>query len=212
MRHDEENEVESLKSELVSAIHFLYLQGWAPATSSNYSFRDPMKNQYWISRSGVNKEAFFAEQLMAIDAKGEPVYEKSQRSSAETLLHTMLYENPGTNAVLHTHSVNNTVLSLLHEQEGSVSFTGFELQKGIQNVTDHNAILKVPVFRNSQDIAFLSDEVRNYYHKNPGMTAFLLAGHGLYTWGPNIAVARRHVEVFEFLFECKLKLKQYGNP
>jgi len=30
---------------------------------------------------------------------------------------------------------------------------------------------------------------------------FLMAGHGLYTWGENIAAARRQIEVLEFLFE-----------
>jgi methylthioribulose-1-phosphate dehydratase len=28
-----------------------------------------------------------------------------------------------------------------------------------------------------------------------------MAGHGLYTWGPSLADARRQIEVFEFLFE-----------
>jgi methylthioribulose-1-phosphate dehydratase len=31
--------------------------------------------------------------------------------------------------------------------------------------------------------------------------AFLLQGHGLYTWGRTIGVAARHVEILEFLLE-----------
>jgi methylthioribulose-1-phosphate dehydratase len=30
----------------------------------------------------------------------------------------------------------------------------------------------------------------------------LLSRHGLYTWGRDLAEARRHIEIFEFLFEC----------
>ena len=30
---------------------------------------------------------------------------------------------------------------------------------------------------------------------------FLLRGHGLYTWGDDLAQARRHVEILEFLLE-----------
>ncbi|MEC8305131.1 MAG: class II aldolase/adducin family protein [Planctomycetota bacterium] len=35
--------------------------------------------------------------------------------------------------------------------------------------------------------------------------------HGLYTWGKDIDEARRHIEVYEFLFEClarKMMLKR----
>ncbi|MEL7265147.1 MAG: class II aldolase/adducin family protein, partial [Planctomycetota bacterium] len=31
---------------------------------------------------------------------------------------------------------------------------------------------------------------------------FLIRGHGLYTWGRDLFAARRHVEIFEFLFDC----------
>jgi methylthioribulose-1-phosphate dehydratase len=31
---------------------------------------------------------------------------------------------------------------------------------------------------------------------------FLIARHGLYTWGRDLAEARRHIEIYEFLFEC----------
>jgi methylthioribulose-1-phosphate dehydratase len=33
------------------------------------------------------------------------------------------------------------------------------------------------------------------------MHGFLLAKHGLYTWGRDLAEARRHIEIHEFLFE-----------
>ena len=36
----------------------------------------------------------------------------------------------------------------------------------------------------------------------PPCHGFLLSGHGLYTWGRDLAEARRHIEIFEFLFEC----------
>ena len=34
---------------------------------------------------------------------------------------------------------------------------------------------------------------------------FLLSGHGLYTWGKDLAEARRHIEIFEFLFEVSAR-------
>jgi methylthioribulose-1-phosphate dehydratase len=29
----------------------------------------------------------------------------------------------------------------------------------------------------------------------------LIAGHGLYAWGASLAIARRHLEILEFLLE-----------
>ena len=46
---------------------------------------------------------------------------------------------------------------------------------------------------------------KNYWEKNFNIYGFLLAGHGLYTWGKTIAEAKRHIEVLEFLFEVVYK-------
>jgi methylthioribulose-1-phosphate dehydratase len=37
--------------------------------------------------------------------------------------------------------------------------------------------------------------------QHPEVHGFLLRGHGLYTWGRDLALARRHLEVLEFLLE-----------
>jgi methylthioribulose-1-phosphate dehydratase len=42
---------------------------------------------------------------------------------------------------------------------------------------------------------------------HPDCVGYLIRGHGLYTWGPRMADALRHVEAFEFLFECELKTR-----
>jgi methylthioribulose-1-phosphate dehydratase len=40
-----------------------------------------------------------------------------------------------------------------------------------------------------------------------GIHGYLIAGHGFYTWGDTMEDAMRHVEAFEFLFECEVKLR-----
>jgi methylthioribulose-1-phosphate dehydratase len=58
------------------------------------------------------------------------------------------------------------------------------------------------VFPNSQDIATLSIEIKDYLTQNPQTYGFLLAGHGLYAWGNSLPEAKRHTEALEFLFRC----------
>jgi methylthioribulose-1-phosphate dehydratase len=59
----------------------------------------------------------------------------------------------------------------------------------------------VPIFGNAQDIPVLAVEVEAMLDRSPAVHGFLLRGHGLYTWGEDLAQARRHVEIFEFLLE-----------
>jgi len=202
----------SLKQDLLAVIHWFHAKGWAPATSTNYSFRNPKpgNNTYTISRSGVDKGLFQIADFMEVDASGKALEDfKSIKPSAETLLHTMLYaEKPAVQAILHTHSVVNTACSWIHRTNKSLTLEGFELLKGIAGITTHEASIQLPIFENSQDMQALSAEIREGMAKCPGVPGFLLAGHGLYAWGSSLAEAKRHIEVFEFLMECLLLIEK----
>lgn len=199
--------------ELIQAIHFFHSRGWAPATSSNYSIRHPQQeHRLLISQSGVDKQYFDTRHLMTIDLDGRPTDDNPHlRPSAETGLHTLIYHlYPAMSCVLHTHTVANTVLSLRHSKE--LVFEGFEMLKGLDGVNTHEHTERIPIFDNSQDIAELARLIEIHLRQFPDTHAFLLRGHGMYTWGRTVADAKRQVEVLEFLFECQLKIDQYGNP
>jgi methylthioribulose-1-phosphate dehydratase len=46
--------------------------------------------------------------------------------------------------------------------------------------------------------------------KGTPVHAFLVRGHGLYTWGRDLDEARRHVEILEFLFEVLVTHARYA--
>ena len=86
--------------------------------------------------------------------------------------------------------------------------------KGLEGITTHDTTINVPVFQNSQDMVELSDRIREVLISSDGGPSevlshhgFLLSGHGLYTWGRTLAEARRHIEIFEFLFEVTSQQK-----
>jgi methylthioribulose-1-phosphate dehydratase len=113
--------------------------------------------------------------------------------------------------VLHTHTVLNTVVSQVFQEQGCLELRDYEILKGFSGIKTHEVSIKIPIFANTQDINALSIELVDFVRKNdPELRAFLIAGHGMYTWGATVADAKRHVEVVEFLLECeylKLKLK-----
>lgn len=201
---------ETLTREIIEAGRFLYGRGWSPATSSNYSAR-LSADQALLTVSGKHKGQLGEDDVLATDLDGIS-QEPCKKPSAETLLHTQLYRwQPGIGAVLHTHSVNATVLSRLTLAD-SLVFADYELQKAFSGVSTHESQVLVPIFDNDQDIARLAAKVQPWLDVHPDCVGYLIRGHGLYTWGPRMSDALRQVEAFEFLFECELKVRALHKP
>ncbi|NWB46093.1 methylthioribulose 1-phosphate dehydratase [Pseudomonas gingeri] len=196
---------EQLSLEIIEAGRFLYGRGWSPATSSNYSTR-LSASQALLTVSGKHKGQLRPNDVLATDLMGNSL-EPGKKPSAETLLHTQLYSwRAGIGAVLHTHSVNATVLSRMTPGE-FIDFEDYELQKAFSGVTTHESRVRVPIFDNDQDIARLAAKVQPWLDGHPECVGYLIRGHGLYTWGARMSDALRQIEAFEFLFECELKVR-----
>ena len=200
---------EHLSLEIIEAGRFLYARGWSPATSSNYSTR-LSASQALLTVSGKHKGQLGPDDVLATDLAGNSL-EPGKKPSAETLLHTQLYSwRPEIGAVLHTHSVNATVLSRLTPSD-SIEFEDYELQKAFSGVSTHESRVLVPIFDNDQDIARLAAKVQPWLEAHPDCVGYLIRGHGLYTWGARMSDALRQIEAFEFLFECELKARAILN-
>ncbi|MBU0657025.1 MAG: methylthioribulose 1-phosphate dehydratase [Gammaproteobacteria bacterium] len=187
-----------LRTELIAAGQFFHSRGWVPATSSNFSAR-LSEAEILITSSGQHKGRLDDNGFLRADLQGVSL-EEGKRPSAETGLHTLMYRrDPAVGCVLHTHSVNATVLSMRLDE---VVFDGYEVQKAFPGVGTHASRLLIPVFPNSQDIPALAEVVGAYLDENPQTVGYLIRGHGLYTWGATVADTQRHIEALEFLFEC----------
>lgn len=197
---------ELLTRQIIEAGRFLYGRGWSPATSSNYSARLDAERAL-LTVSGKHKGQLTEQDVLATDLAGNSL-EPGKKPSAETLLHTQLYAwRAEIGAVLHTHSVNATVLSRLTPGD-RLLLEDYELQKAFAGVTTHEGQIVVPIFDNDQDIARLAGKVQQWLDTHPDCVGYLIRGHGLYTWGPQMSDALRQIEAFEFLFECELKTRQ----
>lgn len=196
---------EQLCEQIIQAGRFLYARGWSPATSSNYSARLCCE-RVLLTVSGKHKGQLIEADILATDLQAQSL-EPSKKPSAEALLHTQLYNwKPTIQAVLHTHSVNATVLSRI-EPAGQIEFCDYELQKAFSGINSHEQPLLVPIFANDQDIPRLAKHVQQWLDSHPDCQGYLIRGHGLYTWGASMQDALRQIEAFEFLLECELKVR-----
>lgn len=176
-------------------------RGLAPATAGNYSVR-LADGSLAVTVSGAHKGRLTAAGVMRVTADGAPL--DAKKPSAETLLHCLIYAiDAGAGAVLHTHSVAGTVLSRALGDWAEIALEGYELLKVYPGIGTHEAIVRLPLVNNSQDMAALAAELRPLLLAQERLLpAFYIRGHGLYAWGKDMAAAEAVAEGTEFLLAC----------
>jgi methylthioribulose-1-phosphate dehydratase len=180
----------------MAAIHG---RGWCDGTGGNFSCvlqRHPLR--LLMAPSGVDKGAVPPEQLIEVDGSGA-VVRGSGRASAETALHLAIVVHCGAGAVLHTHSQAGTLLSQWALPPGHLELSDLEMLKGLAGISTHACSVRLPVLANDQNLERLSTLAAPLLPAAP--QGLLIAGHGLYAWGDDLASARRHLEILEFLLE-----------
>ncbi|MFZ2727316.1 MAG: methylthioribulose 1-phosphate dehydratase [Methylococcaceae bacterium] len=192
--------------QLINAGRFIDNKNWVPATSGNFSVRLP-DNTVAITVSGKHKGQLQIDDIMRVDLNGDSL--DGKRPSAETLLHTTLYQRfPEINSVLHPHPLNTTLISRLFKDE--IVLENYELLKAFAGITTHESRINVPIFANDQNIERLAQVVNTYLdtlNNDKNCYGYIIASHGLYTWGVSVSEALRYLEAFDFLFASELYLK-----
>lgn len=203
-------DIASAAGDIIAAGTELSRRGQVPATSGNFSRRVDARH-IAITASGADKGALSEDDVLLFDLDAGAVV-GGGTASAETPLHASLYRlNPDIGAVLHTHSRNATLVSLMAVGEDRVELTNYELLKAFRGFTTHTETARVPIFANDQDMARLSALVEARLRDTPDVIGYMLAGHGLYTWGVDMKEARRHIEALEFILDCEFERMRLGR-
>lgn len=187
--------------QLMQAGAALARRGWLQGTCGNLSATlaaDPVR--LIITSSGQDKGSLGPASFVEVDELGR-VLQGVGRPSAETALHAVIVRMRGAGSVQHVHSIWATVLSDLYAGDKGITLAGYEMLKGLSGVSTHEHTEWLPILENSQNYAELSAELEALLRERPEVHGVLLRGHGLYTWGADIAEAQRHVEIIEFLLE-----------
>lgn len=198
----EKTTLASPSEELAEAGQEFCRRGWVLGTSGNFSAllaRKPLR--VCVTASGLEKGKLDETNFLELDDDAE-ILQGFGKPSAETLIHLTIYRFlPRARSILHTHSVWGTILSDHFFEQGAIEIEGYEMLKGLAGVTTHEHRERVPIVENSQDYVALAHVIENVIRDNPEIHGVYLRRHGLYTWGETVAEAKRHVEIFEFLFE-----------
>lgn len=188
---------------IVEAGRRMHSFGWVPATAGNISVRLP-DDRVVITRSGRHKGLMGNGDTMVVDLRGIAA-EPGARPSYETGLHCGIFRRfPDARAVLHGHSPANTVLSRLAGD--AIRLSGYELLKAFPGGPTHDVAVDLPVVDNDQDIARLQDAVEGRWATaRPPLPGYLIRGHGVYVWAPDMPTALLRLEALEFMLACELE-------
>ncbi|MDQ7055773.1 MAG: methylthioribulose 1-phosphate dehydratase [Persephonella sp.] len=177
----------------------LYNRGWFPATSGNLSYKlhhDPL--YFAITSSGKDKGTVTHEDVIFVDKDAKPIEKTRLKPSAETKIHSQIYQKTDAGCIIHIHTVNNNFVSSVFSEEGSVPLKDMEMIKAL-DIWEENAYIKVPIVENFFDLDKLAEEAGKAI--NISVPGLLIKNHGIYVWGRNEFEAKRHIEAFEFMFE-----------
>src|SRR5688572_28627858 len=203
-----------IAAKLAATAKSLHASGWLSGTSGNLSAVVQTKPLLLaMSPSGVDKGELTAEQVLLVD-EGARVINGGRKPSDEALLHLEIVKQRQAGAVLHTHSIWNTILSDMFADEHGVAIEGYEMLKGLEGVRTHEHREWLPIIGNSQDMRELAGTIQAVLTEHPNAHGLLLNKHGLYSWGKDLREAKRHIEILEFLLEARgrtLQLRSRGN-
>jgi ribulose-5-phosphate 4-epimerase/fuculose-1-phosphate aldolase len=87
--------------------------------------------------------------------------------------------------------------------------THLEMIKGIRNHGYHSTLV-VPIIENTAHEADLADSLEEAVNKYPDTFAVLVRRHGVYIWGRDWVECKTHSEVYHYLFDAAVKMKQLG--
>ena len=178
--------------------------GWMRATSGNLSeVVAPEPLRVAVTASGFDKGELTPESVVVVDGDGRPVPVEglaSLKPSDEAELHARIAAATGAGAVVHVHALAAVVAG--RRWPGAVRLRGVEMLKALGRQAEDDEVV-VPVIPNSQDMRELADRFDEAH--DPRTPGVVVADHGLYVWGRDLAQARHRTEALEWLLSFHLQ-------
>ena len=213
-------EAEIAKSLMSQLSEKFYSLGWKPGTGGGISVRigsgtaqDP--HRVFSTPSGIQKEDMIGDDVFELDMNGQVVSlpkTPGLKLSSMTPLWFIVYKlRPSANCVIHTHSINSQLASMLDSSEtaSELRITHLEMIKGVGNHA-YDSLLKIPIIANQPSEDLLGPDLEKVMIAYPKCNAVLVRRHGIYVWGDSWEQAKTQLESFDHLFEMAVKMKSLG--
>lgn len=189
---------------LCELLRLFYDKGWVSGTGGGICALEA-PGRLLLAPTGVHKERVRPEDLFVVDvgtgAVIEPAADPSLRPSECNDIFRAIIRERGAGSVVHSHALS-AVLAC-DDATDAIAIERLEMLKGIPGLANTDRHL-VPVVDNTPrepqltgDIERVLDDTRFAQSHAIGVR-----DHGAYLWGADAWEAKKHTEVYHFLFEA----------
>ncbi len=198
-----ERETRALLTEL---LRVFYAKGWVSGTGGGIC--GPADGGgLLLAPTGVHKERVGVDDFFVVDpADGHVVRtpgDATLRPSECNTIFCLAARTRAARSVVHSHALSAVLAGDLAGDADHVAIRDLEMLKGIRGVANRDVHL-LPVIRNTPRESELVEQIGAVFADPRFQNAFaiVVADHGAYIWGDDVMEAKRHAEVYHFLFEA----------
>jgi methylthioribulose-1-phosphate dehydratase len=193
---------------LVELLGVFYAKGWVSGTGGGIC--GPADGGgLLLAPTGVHKERVRADEFFTVDPADGSVQrtpsDPTLRPSECNQIFCLTARERAARSVVHSHGLAAVLAGDLAvgTDADHVAIRDLEMLKGIRGVANRDVHL-VPVIRNTPREGELVDQLTTVLAdpRFEGTFAVVVADHGAYIWGDDVWEAKRHTEVYHFLFEA----------
>lgn len=207
--------VDEAKTLICELCRLFYDQGWVSGTGGGISMK--AGDQIVMAPSGVQKERMQPDDMFVLDSKGDVVHtpvakpppNRPPKLSECSPLFMAAYELRGAGAVIHSHSMNAVLATMLDPAASEFVITHVEMIKGIEGHGFYGKCV-IPVIENTARECELTDRLRQAIADYPQANAVLVRRHGVYVWGKDWIQAKTQAECYDYLFEAAVRMNAMG--
>ena len=191
---------------LVELLGVFYDKGWVSGTGGGIC--GPADGGgLLLAPSGVHKERVSVDDFFTVDPADGRVLrapdDPALRPSECNQIFCLASRERGALSVVHSHGLGAVLAGDVAADADHLAIRDLEMLKGVRGVENRD-VHRVPVIRNtpreSELVAQLAAALAD--PRFAGSFAVIVADHGAYIWGDDIWEAKRHAEVYHFLFEA----------
>ncbi|MFL5778951.1 MAG: methylthioribulose 1-phosphate dehydratase [Chloroflexota bacterium] len=193
---------------LAALLRSFYSKGWVSGTGGGICGPSD-DGGLLLAPTGVHKELVGPDDFFVVDtADGRVVRSPADprlRPSECNSIFCLAARERSARSVVHSHALSAVLAGDLAGGDDHIELRDLEMLKGLRG-TGNRDVHRVPIVRNTEREPELVGQLESVLAdpRFDSSFAVLVADHGAYIWGEDVWEAKRHAEVYHFLFEATL--------
>jgi methylthioribulose-1-phosphate dehydratase len=189
---------------LCELLRAFYERGWVSGTGGGIC--GTFEGRLLVAPTGVHKERVRPEDFFVVDPARANVVQSPANGDLKpsecTSIFCTIVGGRGAGSVVHSHALSSVLAADLAKDD-ALAIRDLEMLKGLPGVSNRDEHL-VAVIDNTERERELTGAVAAALVDARFATAhaILVRDHGAYIWGADVWEAKKHAEVYHFLFEA----------